>query len=177
MKRRAVSMLMVSMMTSLGEPRNQTSLKCCGTSSHAALFQMGSVLLTQNRALKAGVTFHGETSLCFSTANIDLLPITGSVMGFPRSHVGFPASLSRAFPGSIQVWSRPALHRLEIPQALRYVEGFFFSQAKPESERRGGFLYAVVFVLCPKASPHAKAQPAGFRATTQLRRLTLSILA
>jgi hypothetical protein len=95
--------------------------------------QLGSVLLKQNRALKAGVKFHCETSLCFSTANIDLLPITGSVMGFLlRSR--------RVFPGSIQVWSRPALHRLEIPQALRYVEGFFFSQAKPESERRGGFL-------------------------------------
>jgi hypothetical protein len=29
---------------------------------------------------------------------------------------------------------------LRIPQALRYVEGFFFSQAKPESGRRGHFL-------------------------------------
>ena len=27
-----------------------------------------------------------------------------------------------------------------IPQALRYEEPFFFSQTKPESERRGGFL-------------------------------------
>jgi len=29
---------------------------------------------------------------------------------------------------------------LRIPQALRYVERFFFSQAKPESKRRGDFL-------------------------------------
>ena len=29
---------------------------------------------------------------------------------------------------------------LRIPQALRYVEGFFFSQAKPEGGRRGRFL-------------------------------------
>jgi hypothetical protein len=29
---------------------------------------------------------------------------------------------------------------LRIPQALRYVEGFFFSQAKPESGRTGRFL-------------------------------------
>jgi DDE superfamily endonuclease len=41
----------------------------CGTSSHAACFHLGSVLLTRNRALKAVVTFHCETSLCFSTPN------------------------------------------------------------------------------------------------------------
>jgi hypothetical protein len=42
------------------------------------------VRLTLNRAVKAVVTFHCETSLCFSTANSDLLPITGSVMGVHR---------------------------------------------------------------------------------------------
>jgi hypothetical protein len=31
------------------------------------------------------------------------------------------------------------LHRLEIPQALRYVEGFFFNQTQPEIERQGRF--------------------------------------
>src|SRR5258708_30615937 len=48
---------------------HQTCLKGGGTSSHAAFFQLGSVLLTLHRALKAVVKFHCETSLGFLTAN------------------------------------------------------------------------------------------------------------
>jgi hypothetical protein len=74
-------------------------------------------------------------------ANSDLLPITGSVMGFQPSHVGFPASLSSCLPALPCRFGLDLLSTgLRIPQALRYVEGFFFSQAKPESERRDGFL-------------------------------------
>ena len=40
----------------------------------------------------------------------------------------------------MQVWFFLSLHRLEIPQALRYEGRFFFGQAKPEVERWGGFL-------------------------------------
>jgi len=115
-------------------------MKCCGTSSHAAYFQRGSVLLTLNRAVKAGVKFHCETSLCFSTANIDLLPITASVVGFQRSHAGFPALLSRVFPGSIQVWSRPALHRLAHPAGPSVCGGILFQPGKTGKHQRGGFL-------------------------------------
>src|SRR5215467_14411605 len=60
-------------------------------------------------------------------------------MGFHLSRGGVPASSSRAFPGTIQVWSYRLVLWLEIPQALRYVDSFFFNQTKPESELPGRF--------------------------------------
>src|SRR5215467_10066832 len=60
-------------------------------------------------------------------------------MGFHLSRSGFPASSSRAFPGTIQVWSYHLVLWLEIPQALRYVERFFFNQTQPEIELPGRF--------------------------------------
>jgi hypothetical protein len=80
--------------------------------------------------VKAGVTFHCETSLCFSTANCDLLPITASVMGFHRAHFGFPALLRRAFPRSMQVRPRPALHRLAHPAVPAVCGGILFQPGK-----------------------------------------------
>jgi hypothetical protein len=61
-------------------------------------------------------------------------------MGFQRSHGGFPAT-----PESRLAETGPARsYRFStgfcIPQALRYVDEFSFRRAKPEIERKGGFL-------------------------------------
>lgn len=47
---------------------------------------------------------------------------------------------SRALPDFHSGLVLASLHRLEIPQALRYLKRFFFSRVQPEIERKGGFL-------------------------------------
>ena len=56
--------------------------------------------------------------------------MTASVMGFHRAHVWFPARLRRAFPGSMQVRPRPALHRLAHPAGPAVWRGILFQPGK-----------------------------------------------
>jgi ubiquinone/menaquinone biosynthesis C-methylase UbiE len=85
--------------------------------------------------------------------------------------MGLPASQQRpsCFVELCLPWCHaglvlPSLHRLKIPQALRYKERLFFSQTHPEIERRDGFLPISFMVMDVHRQKSMNSTYTGWRA-------------
>ncbi len=140
MKRRAVSMVMVSMMTSWRAWQPDRSERLWH--------------LVPCSLLSSGQRSVGPEAGCESWSHVPLRDLSLLLNcklrpapdhrkrdGIPPCALRVSCSASSCFPALPCRFDLDLLSTgSRIPQSLRYVEGFFFSQAKPEGGRRGRFL-------------------------------------